>query len=217
MTGLVIVAARARSFSGALILTVVAGSVFWIFDWWYSKPVFGWAFLVGLIWLGLISSRDFKRVALQAILFAAISGLGFQSVGFNAESTYLSNVLSYEADFSNAVGTITELRQVAFAEILSRISGSVWLGGFSVVGLAFWGLRHPHPCRSIRAKLQLSHYLIFIGNRAIFYSAPMLWFGFGWILFTAAKVVNEKLKKDQFRNIIFSLLRFGRPFRCVVF
>ena len=28
----------------------------------------------------------------------------------------------------------------------------------------------------------------------------MLWFGFGWMLFTTARIVSEKLKKDQFRN-----------------
>ena len=201
MTGLVIFAARARSFSGALILSIVAGLVFSLFDWWYSKPVFGWAFLVGLIWLGLISSRDFKRVALQALLFTAVSGLGFQSLGFSAESTYLSNVLSYEGlVFPNAFETITELRQVAFAEILSRISGSVWLGGFSVVGLAFWGLRHPALAVVFGPAAAFALLNFFVGNRAIFYSAPMLWFGFGWMLLTAAKIVSEKLKKDQFRN-----------------
>ena len=201
MTGLVIFAARARSFSGALILSIVAGLVFSLFDWWYSKPVFGWAFLVGLIWLGLISSRDFKRVALQALLFTAVSGLGFQSLGFSAESTYLSNVLSYEGlVFPNAFETITELRQVAFAEILSRISGSVWLGGFSVVGLAFWGLRHPALAIVFGPAAAFALLNFFVGNRAIFYSAPMLWFGFGWMLLTAAKIFSEKLKKDQFRN-----------------
>ena len=201
MTGLVIFAARARSFSGALILSIVAGLVFSLFDWWYSKPVFGWAFLVGLIWLGLISSRDFKRVALQALLFTAVSGLGFQSLGFSAESTYLSNVLSYEGlVFPNAFETITELRQVAFAEILSRISGSVWLGGFSVVGLAFWGLRHPALAIVFGPAAAFALLNFFVGNRAIFYSAPMLWFGFGWMLLTAAKIVSEKVTQSQARN-----------------
>ena len=201
MTGLVIFAARARSFSGALILSVVAGSVFWIFDWWYSKPVFGWAFLVGLIWLGLISSRDFKRVALQGILFLAISGLGFQSLGISSESAYLSDTLSREGlVFPNTYETITELRQVAFAEILSRISGSVWLGGFSLVGLAFWGLRHPALAIVFGPAATFALLNFLVGNRTIFYSAPMLWFGFGWILLTAAKIVSEKFDKDQFRN-----------------
>ena len=206
MIGLVIFAARARSFSGACILSIVVGAVFWIFDWWYSKPVFGWAFLVGLIWLGLISSRDFKRVALQATLFIAVSGLGFQSLGLSSESTYLSNELSFEGlVFPNAFETITELKQVAPAEILSRISGSVWLGGFSAVGLAFWGLRHPALAIVFGPAAAFALLNFFVGNRAIFYSAPMLWFGFGWMLLTVAKMVNEKLKKYQFRNTIILL------------
>ena len=201
MTGLVIFASRTRSFTLALALSAAAGAVFWIFDWWYSKPHFGWAFLVGLIWLSLVTSRDIKRVCIQAILFMAVGGFVFQSLGLNSESTYLIDVVNYEGlIFPNAFETITELRQVGFAEILSRISGSVWLGGFSVVSLGFWALRHPAYAVVFgpAAAFALLNYII--GNRAIFYSAPMLWFGFGWMLLTAARIVSEKLKKDQFRN-----------------
>ena len=201
MTGLVIFASRTRSFTLALALSAAAGAVFWIFDWWYSKPHFGWAFLVGLIWLSLVTSRDIKRVCIQAILFMAVGGFVFQSLGLNSESTYLIDVVNYEGlIFPNAFETITELRQVGFAEILSRISGSVWLGGFSVVSLGFWALRHPAYAVVFgpAAAFALLNYII--GNRAIFYSAPMLWFGFGWMLLTAAKIVSEKLKKEQFRN-----------------
>ena len=201
MTGLVVFAAKTRSFYTSIALSGLAGAMFWIFDWWYSKPAFGWAFFVGLIWLSFVSSRNIKRVIIQALLFLAASGLAVQGFGISSDSAYLIDSFNYNGlVFPNTFDTITELKKVDFTEILSRISGSVWLGGLSVVGLAFWGLRHPALAIVFGPAAAFALLNFFVGNRAIFYSAPMLWFGFGWMLLTAAKIVSEKLKKDQFRN-----------------
>lgn len=201
MTGLVIFAAKTRSFYGSLILAGVSGAVFWIFDWWYSKPSFGWAFLVGLIWLSLICNQDVKRVALQAIIFLTVSGLGFESFGLSSDSVYFSDTFDVGGlIFPNTIDTITELSRVEFSAILSRISGSVWLGAVSVFGLGFWGLRHPALAIVFGPAAAFALLNFLIGNRAIFYSAPMLWFGFGWVLITIAKFVSEKVKQDQAKN-----------------
>ena len=71
MTGLVIWAARVKSYRASLVLAALAGAVFWLFDWWYAKPFFGWAFFIGFIWLSLVCRRDMRRLALQAVLFLA--------------------------------------------------------------------------------------------------------------------------------------------------
>ena len=40
---------RVKSYRASLVLAALAGAVFWVFDWWYSKPCFfGWAFLLVL-------------------------------------------------------------------------------------------------------------------------------------------------------------------------
>ena len=203
MTGLVIFAAKTRSFYGSIALSGLAGAMFWIFDWWYSKPAFGWAFFFGLIWLSFLSSKNIKRVIVQALLFLAFSGLVVQGFGISSDSAYLTDSLNYEGlVFPNAIHTITELKGVEFTEILSRISGSVWLGGLSVVGLAFWGLRHPALAIVFGPAAAFALLNFLIGNRAIFYSAPMLWFGFSWALLTAAKLISEKFRQKRVKNIV---------------
>ena len=201
MTGLVIFAARCKKHSSAYSMALVAGATFWIFDWWYSKPAFGWAFFVGLIWLSFISSKHVKRVIIQASLFLLASGLVVQGHGISLDNVYLlDTVKSSGLVFPNTFDTITELRRVEFAEILSRISGTVWLGGISVVGLAFWGLRHPATAIVFGPAAAFALLNFLIGNRAIFYSAPMLWFGFGWALITLARLVSEKFRQGRAKN-----------------
>ena len=201
ITGLIIFAARARSLRWCYGLTGLAGISFWIFDWWYSKPIFGWAFFVGLCWMSLVSYKDIKRTSLQALIFVVSSGFILMDSWIDTENAYFLSVLDHGGlTFPNTFSTITELRQVEFAEILSRISGSVWLGAISVIGLGFWGLRHPALAIIFGPAAAFALLNFFIGNRAIFYSAPMLWFGFGWSLITIAKLASEKVQHVQSRN-----------------
>ena len=202
MIGLVIFAARAKSQTLAYLLTVVAGCVFWVFDWWYSSPIFGWAFVIGLCWLSFACHRIIWRVVLQAVIFVTLSGLIFKGLGFDSKSAYFVDVLDYEGlIFPNTFDTITEVSRVEFTEILSRISGSAWLGGLSVIGLALWGLRHPALAIVFGPAAAFALFNFLIGNRAIFYSAPMLWFGFGWALVTTAKLVTEKFGQERAKQI----------------
>ena len=201
MTGMVIFAARAKTQTLAYLLTVVAGCVFWVFDWWYSKPSFGWVFVIGLFWFSFACHRNILRAAIQVVVFVTLSGLIFKGLGFDSKSAYFVDVLDYEGlIFPNTFDTITEVSKVEFTEILSRISGSVWLGGLSVIGLVFWGLRHPALAIVFGPAAAFALLNFLIGNRAIFYSAPMLWFGFGWVLITAVKLASEKFRRDQAKN-----------------
>ena len=95
MIGLVIFTAKRRPLSGAFILAFVSGAVFWIFDWWYSKPMFGWAFVVGLVWLDLVSHRSLKRTILVASVFICTSGLWAKGIGFDSSSAYLTTDMNF--------------------------------------------------------------------------------------------------------------------------
>ena len=194
MTGLMIWAARVNSYRASLVLVALAGAVFWLFDWWYAKPFFGWAFFIGFIWLSLVSHRDMRRLALQSVLFLALSGLPLKGFGFSSSSSYLIDALLFEGlTFPNTFETITEIAQVPFADILARSSGSVWLGVISVIGLGLWGLRHPALAIVFGPAAAFALLNFAIGNRAIFYSAPMLWFGFGWLLILAFRWAGQYL------------------------
>ena len=203
MIGLVIFAARSNKYTVAYALSLVAGLTYWMFDWWYTKPAFGWAFFIGLIWLSFVSSRDVKRVIFQSLLFFAASGLGFQNVGVVSENAYLIDSLNQDGlVFPNTFETITELKRVELTEILSRISGSVSLGVLSVVGLGLWGCRHPALAVVFAPAAAFALLNFLIGNRAIFYSAPMLWFGFAWLIITATKFLLEYVSRSKAVNIL---------------
>lgn len=203
MTGLMILAARAKSSRASLVLAALAGTIFWVFDWWYSKPFFGWAFFIGFIWLSFISRSGIKQIILQSALFLALSGLPFKGLGISGESNYLNDVLAYEGlIFPNTFDTITEISQVPFGDILKRISGSFWLGALSLLGLALWGLRHPALAIVFGPAAAFALLNFVIGNRAIFYSAPMVWFGFGWLVLILAKWIEHRLRLVRLRYSI---------------
>ena len=186
--GLTIFAARAKSWRAAIAWVIAAGLCLNLFFWWYDKAFMGWAFTVGLIWLSFISSRDWRRPVVLAGLFVVISGLLFKGLGIAADNSYLIDGARTGAlVFPNTFETITELRVVPFASIMTSIAGSLWLGLVGVAGLALFAFRHPvlavvYGPATIFA---LANFLI--GNRAVFYSAPMIWFG---IAFLALMVVR---------------------------
>lgn len=182
---LVIWAARVKSYRASLVLAALAGAVFWIFDWWNSRLFFGWAALIGLSWLSLVSQRDIKRTVILALIFGGMSGIFYKGLGFSLNSAYLADDITFDGlIFPNTLSTITEISKAPFSEILTRISGSVWLGMLGVAGLGLWAVRHPALAIVFGPAAAFALLNFLIGNRAIFYSAPMLWFGFGWLLIT---------------------------------
>lgn len=188
LIGLVVFAAKIKSRFWAFGISSLAGAAFWIFDWWYSKPFFGWVFLIGLVWLSFIIHRDVLRTFFQAALFIGISGIWKFGFGITLENSYIIGQISFEGIFlPNTHDTITELQMVSLSEIISRIMGSVWLGVFSMLGLIAWGLRHPATAIVFGPAALFAFLNFLIGNRAIFYSAPMLWFGLAWLIITLSK------------------------------
>ena len=205
MIGLVIWAARVKSYRASLVLAALAGAVFWVFDWWYSKAFFGWASFIGFVWLSLVCHRDMRRLALQSILLLALSGLPFQALGFSGNSAYLSDALLFEGlVFPNTFETITEIAQVPLADILARSSGSVWLGVVSLIGLGLWAIRHPALAIVFGPAAAFALLNFAIGNRAIFYSAPMLWFGFGWLLILCFRWAEQRLDRPRLQPVALS-------------
>ena len=185
--GLTIFAGRAQSWRAAIIWAVLAGLMLNLFFWWYEKAFMGWAFSIGLVWLSFMTSRDWRRPILLFAIFVVLSGLAFKDLGIG--TSYLEEKLQFGAlIYPNTFDTITELRVVPFDYILSTISGSVLVGVFSLVGLALFAIRYPvlavvYGPASVFA---LANFLI--GNRAVFYSAPMLWFGFAFFVMVLVRL-----------------------------
>lgn len=202
VTGVAVFAAKARRFSMSMLLAAVAGLAMWFFDWWYPKPVFGWAVFGGLLWLSFASSRDYKRVALQGMLFLVVSGLFSQGIGFAADNAYFKgDIAQGNFIFPNAFNTITELKSISMRHLLVSISGAVWLGIVGVVGVVFWAIRHPAHAVVFAPAASFALLNFVIGKRAIFYSAPMIWFGIAWLVLLCGRVAFSWAKNVNLQRI----------------
>ena len=194
MTGLVIWAARAKSERASIILAALTGTIFWVFDWWYSKPILGWCFFGCFLILSFVCRRKLNILLLQSILFLGLSGLVYKGLDISGDSAYFVDSFQIEGMvFPNTFDTITEIQHLQISDILGRLSGSILVGTFSLIGLGLWVIRHPVlavPFFPAAAFVLLN---FVIGNRAIFYSAPVFWFGFAWLLLTTMRYVSTKI------------------------
>jgi len=199
VTGLAIFAARTTSMRMAIGLSMVAGFGMWLFRWWYDQAFLVWMVAGGLIWLSFVCHRQIGRTLILTVIFIAVSGVGLSSFGVG--SAYLVDKLNYgEFIFPNTFDTITEISVLPFEDILVRISGDVWLASLSLAGLILWGLRHPVLMVVFGPAAGFALLNFVVGNRAIFYSAPMLWFGFGWLVMRFGILAD--IHKD--RRMVFS-------------
>ena len=177
-----IFAARAPKWRGAILWAIAAGLLLNLFFWWYEKAFMGWAFAIGLVWLSFFSTRDWRRPVVLGALFLLVSGLAFKSITVLDDSAYLTDLMvEGTLIYPNTFNTITELRVVPFAQILTDIGGYFWVGVLGVIGLALFVIRYPvlSVIYGPASVFALANFLI--GNRAIFYSAPMLWFGVAFL------------------------------------
>ena len=185
LMGLVILAGRTISLRVAMSLTVLAALVGQLFLWWYNNnQEFLIAAFIALLWVDFISHLKWKRTLLLGATFFVLSGVSFQITG----GAYVLDVLSYEAlIFPNTFETITELKIIPLNQILQSAIGNVSLGVFCIIGLALWAMRHPVLAVAYGPIAAFGLLNFIIGNRAVFYSAPILWFGGAWLATTLAR------------------------------
>ena len=184
---LVMLCGRARSPKVTLLAATAAGFTGHIMLWWYSNPELVWMAIIALIVLRA-SLHPFSLISLISVaLVIVISGV---TITNPFDSTYVKNVVALNAfSFPNTLETITEVRKVDFAQLFISATGSVELGIVALVGLAMWAARHPVMAISYGPLVILGLLNFVIGNRAIFYSAPILWFGIGFFVASTFKFV----------------------------
>ena len=130
------------------------------------------------------------------VIFIGLSGLWSKGIGFDSNNAYLVNSFDFNGYiFPNTHDTVSEVKKIGFFEVWERTSGSVWIGFVSIVGLGFWACRHPALAIVFGPAAGFALLNFLIGNRAIFYSGPLLWFGFGWLIITIVRFLELKLVK----------------------
>ena len=207
MFGLVVLAGRAKTRIQAIIWSVAAGLCANLFMWWYGKPELIAMAAIALVWLLCCLQRNILTVLAGTTVFLALSDIVFFKP---LTSAYLKGVLS-EASFifPNTFQTITEIRQVSLLQVLINASGSVEMGIVCLAGLALFFIRHPIIAIAYGPLVAFGLLNFVIGNRAIFYSAPIMWFGAAFLMTTGARFVAANLsaagyttRRDQTATIL---------------
>lgn len=198
MFGLVVFAGLAKSRIARLAWCFAAGLTANLFLWWYGKSELVFLAAIALIWLLVCLHRDFLTILSGTIIFIAISGIGF----FNPfASTYLQDVLSQSHFiFPNTFSTITEIQTVSLGQILVNATGSVEMGLVCLTGLALFLIRHPVIAIAYGPLVAFGLLNFIIGNRAIFYSAPIMWFGAAFLMTTTARFIAANLSKGGYAS-----------------
>ena len=175
MFAMVMCAGKAKTLKWGLFFTVLAGLTAKLFMVWYGKSELIFMAAFSLFWLSLVISQDPRRIIGFSALFIVLSGAEF----FNPlKSFYLFPIVTtHNFIFSSALSTVTEVSQIAFSEILYRMTGSILVSMFCLLGIVFWAVRHPVMAIAYAPLAGFVFFTIVLGNRALFYSAPFLWFG----------------------------------------
>ena len=207
IVGILLLAGRINSKSSSFVLCVAAGLVANLFMWWYGKPQLILMLTFILAWLLICLHRNFLHLILCISAFLFMSGVEV----FNPfSSIYFKEIIeASHFKFPNTYQTITEVKAVSFYEILSNIGGSVEMGIVCLSGFAFFFARHPVISIAYAPLIGFALLNFIIGNRAIFYSAPIMWFGFAFFSTSICRFILfrtvTKLKKsniDQLGSII---------------
>ena len=189
--GLAIWAGRAKNWQVSLGVTILAGLIARLFMEWYDKPVLIWISLFALFWMLLVCGRDWRRAVTLSILFILLSGVQIGNFGGSA-STYTDESFATGAlQFPNVLSTVSEVNKIELYKILQRMTGSVGLGIIGIAGMVLWAVRHPVYAIALGPLGVFALLNFIVGNRAIFYSTPVIWFGLAFITITTSRAVYQ--------------------------
>ena len=198
--GTVLLAGRASSGRASLFWCITAGLVAKIFMYWYGKEELIWMAFIALTWLFLVLRRKLKTTLIGLSAFYIIADLPFSNP---LNSSYVQSVIeTTNFFFPNTYGTISEVAQFSFWQILVSTSGSIEMGLVCLLGLLLAALRHPVIAVAYGPLAGFALFNFVIGNRAIFFSAPMMWFGFAFIVTTFVRSVADRFHESTSSNRI---------------
>ena len=193
MFGLAVLAGKASSRAKCLTWCVAAGVTANLFMWWYGKPELVGMAAIALAWLLLFLQRNLVTTVTGSVIFLIIADI---SITNPLGSTYLKEVISAgDFIFPNTFQTITEIQRVPLPQIFINATGSIEMGLVCLAGLAMFAIRHPVIAIAYGPLVAFGLFNFVIGNRAIFYSAPMLWFGAAFLLTTLARSIATTLSQ----------------------
>ena len=191
--GLLIFAGKARSRAGSILFCLAAGIAARVFMWWYPKPELIAVVAIALAFVLITLQRDLVITIAGTTIFLILSGIGI----FNPiETPYFKEVLAEGSFvFPNTFQTITEMQRFSLPQLLTSLAGSTEMGLVCLAGLALFAIRHPVIALAYSPLVGFGLLNIIVGNRAIFYSAPILWFGAAFLITTLVRFIVANLSQ----------------------
>ena len=208
--GLIAFAGRARSSAHALGWCAAAGLSANIFMWWYGKQELIILGAISLAWVLVCLQRNAVMAFSGTLIFLAASRVTFVNP---FSSAYFKDVLTKaHFIFPNTLETISEVQRVPFARILVDTTGSIEMGIVCLAGLALFLVRHPVIAIGYGPLLAFGLLSFLFGNRVIFFSAPIMWFGAAFLMTNAARFIATNLSEVGYvdrRNEIATIFAAG--------
>ena len=183
---------RHQSWFRTFCFIIAAGFVGKIFFLWYSKPELILLSFFSLVYFTIVNTKNWKKVFVTSFIYILCTNPStyLNSINIFINNPYLSGYLSANIqvvdlvnnsslNFNNIFRYIGELQKPSFFDLL-KIEGSIYLGLLCFTGIILWAASYPLLFIGL-APLVFFFLLSFIlGNRALFYSAPFVWFGLAY-------------------------------------
>ena len=189
--GLAVFAGKAGSRGKCLIWCLAAGVTANLFMWWYGKPELVVLAAMALAWLLLCLQRNLITTIGGSAIFLISADVGLFNI---FGSSYLKQVIAAgDFIFPNTFQTITEIKRISLQAICDSVTGSIEMAFVCFTGLTLFLVRHPVISISYGPLVAFLLLNFIIGNRAIFYSAPIIWFGGAFLITITARFLADQL------------------------
>lgn len=192
--GTVLVAGQVKSTRNFLFCCVLSGFTARLFLNWYDRSILLWLALAALIWLTLASRRQLLPSACGILIFVGLSGVDF--LNSYIYGYFTDTIRAATFTFPNTLASITENTTLSFSKAITQATGSIEMGIVCLAGLTLWAIRHPILAVGMSPLLALGMLNFIVGNRFIFYSTPMLWFGFGYLLTLTTSYIQSAITSE---------------------
>ncbi len=191
MFGLVVLAASAKRTASLFLGCIAAGIGGRIFLIWYGKPELIWMAIIAYAWLLFVNRVGiYKSIACMLLFYFLTNPI----LPNPFASSYVQIHFAHEQLlFPNTFQTISEAQRISVGEIFRQMTGSIEMGLVAFFGLLLWGIRHPVLAIAYGPLVAFAILNLFIGNRAVFYSAPIFWFGAAFLISSTARFVFYEL------------------------
>lgn len=192
--GLITLSARSNNTLATFFWAVAAGATAGIFIAWYGKAELILIALSAYCWLLVILKRNCKTTIICLSIFFLLSPVHLPNP---FSSPYMQDVFSSGIFlFPNTFETITETTPTSISKILVHATGSLEMGLICLIGLGLWAIRHPVVAFAYSPLAAFALLNFVIGNRAIFFSAPIFWFGFAFLSSSSLRLILQSTIKN---------------------